>query len=164
MKARIISALSVGTIAGFFVGLAISLHNSIANQYIHYNMLRSASSNLQESLNKWVVFSVIISLSLCVIPSLCLFAARLTSRLFPSDIIEVHVKDGDRLTRLVFVCALCSLLLLSGGWAVNHYWLPDSDNIPGTNVFQAKVVQTCKNIVQRSCTPAAFECEYRCRR
>ncbi len=125
MKEKIISALSIGVTIVFFAVLPISLYNSIvANQYVHYNMARSVFLNLQESLNKWIILSLIISFFLCIVPPLCIFAAKSAWKFFLSNTLEVRVKDRSRLTRLVSVCALCSFLFLYGGWAINHYWLP----------------------------------------
>lgn len=86
----------------------ISFHSSVvATGYMKYGMLRLAASSLQESLNKWMLSSI-------VVVSFVMLIAEL----------RIHIKD-KRSLKLLWVFVVSLLFFLFSTWAIRRYWLPE---------------------------------------
>lgn len=114
--------LSIGAIISFILGFVLSVeqfkssfNNIVANRYIQYKMYRLIALSLQESLNNWMILTIIISF--------LLFIIWLLWKLLLPNIIEIHIKDKNRF-RMLSACIACFIFFFYGGWAINHYWLP----------------------------------------
>lgn len=110
---KIINVLSVGMVIGFLLGFVLAVEDMVTNRHL----IRLMVFNLQASVNKWTITCLSVVLGLTIFP----LAARFVWKIFFSKMIEVHVKDKNKL--LAFV--LSSVVFVSSGWAINHYWLPN---------------------------------------
>lgn len=123
---RLTGALSTGVVAGFIVGITVSLHFVAANRYVQYKMFRSLTVSLREFLNRWVALFAAISLVILVLQLLVSFAAKLTRRRSQSARTEAedHARNPERPLKVHLVLLVCCTFFFWGGWAINHYWLP----------------------------------------
>jgi arylsulfatase A-like enzyme len=121
---RITTALAIGAVTGFILGLIVSLRFIIPNRYIQYKMFRLIVFSLQESLSRWTLLLIIWSFVVFVLVLLLLLIVRLIWKSLLSDTIEVNIKDEERLLRVLSACLICPAFFLYGGWAINRYWLP----------------------------------------
>ncbi len=123
MKLKRLSAtLSVGVIIGFAVGGIVSFDFVRSNRYVQYDMLRSVFLSFQESLNRWVLWFVVISVVLSVLALVVTVVARLVRKSFRSA--AAGIDGQEYLLKFHLVCLVCSIFFFCGGWAINHYWLP----------------------------------------
>lgn len=99
------------------LGLTFSTYHIITKCHIGHGMFRLVALSLQEYLNKWTALALLVSFGVFVF----LPVAKFVWKLLFSKMIEVHVKDKNKL--LAFV--LCSAVFICVGWTINHYWLPN---------------------------------------
>lgn len=118
---NVLSALAAGTVAGFVVGLIVAVSGITAHQYVPQKMYRLVALGFRDSLNRWVAAGILISLVLIFLFVL----AGMSRRVFKAGKLETRIGNGGRARSALLACLLCPLFLFWGGWAINHYWLPD---------------------------------------
>ena len=101
----------------FFIGISVSCHQVLSNQYLKYDMLRLIPISFQKHLNYWVIlftaYSLILALSVLILK-------HLRSIIFP----EFYK------LRITIAGLLCSFFLFYGVYAINEYWLSYSNFHP----------------------------------
>lgn len=120
-KKDIVAVLSIGVIIGFLAGffiifeqLKVAFDYIIAHQYIKYKMYRPIALLFQESIIKWMIITTIISLTILIV--------WLLGRLFISNIVNIDVKDKNKI-RVRFSITLSSLFFFLSLWTINYYCL-----------------------------------------
>lgn len=99
---KIIHWVSLGIICGFLIGFSIALYKSINHLYIQNMLFRLVGFIFQRTLNYCVIAGINIFLILFLVLSI-----------------------GNKRLRILVSCLLSFILLILGGWWLNHYLLPD---------------------------------------
>jgi len=116
MKGKnIITVLSAAVIVGFILGLVPSFNHIVSNRYIRYKAVRLIALSFQQSLHRWLILTIIVTLAFIIM--------WLLWKIFLSSIFKVYIREKN-VQRIILACIVCSVFLFFGGWAVNYYWLP----------------------------------------
>ncbi|MDP8248855.1 MAG: sulfatase [Candidatus Tritonobacter lacicola] len=118
---NVLSALSAGTVAGFAVGLIVAVSGITAHRYVPQKMYRLVALGFRDPLNRWVAAGILIPLVLIFLFVL----AGLSRRVFKAGKLKTRIGNGGRVRSAMLACLLFPLFFFWGGWAINHYWLPD---------------------------------------
>ena len=88
---KILSLFSIGIIFGFVAGFIDGSIYILMKRYVQYRMFRLAVLTFQDSLNKYTILAILISLVLLLIWFLVLFVCHIGKR-FVSVAIEINIK------------------------------------------------------------------------
>lgn len=124
IKKEIVSLLSLGIFFGFMVGSIVGINSIMANSYPSYTMLRSMAQHLQQAWNQWIPLILAVSVILLVVIFLAPVLFKTLAKTNSRHLIDIHVKDQEKTKTLLITLTICLILFLSGGWAINRYWLP----------------------------------------
>ncbi len=120
MKPKVVlNLLGLIIIFCFCAGITRALIFIIKNQYVQHKMYMLIALALQESLNNWSAIALAASLALLLL----FFLLRLVPRLLPQLYTSRFLQNTK--TRVICTVLFCTGAFLYGGWAINHYFLPD---------------------------------------
>lgn len=123
MKTKwLITAASVGIIIGFIVGFIPSVQYIISHHYIQYKMFRLVAFVFQTYLNRGMIMCTSALLVLFLLLLLILFITRFVWKPSLLNNLDVQINDPSG---VITILLICSAFFFYGGWAINHYWLPN---------------------------------------